>query len=404
MPKIIKNNWIVTIVTVALVVGVLGIISFSRAAFNPQINYQGKLTNASNVAVADGNKCMKFRLMDDPTAGTELWSEEWKAATSYVVSTSGLFSVMLGTNNSNISNVNFNQTLYLDVQFDPGCDNVYEEIFLPRKVIGAVPAAFEAGKLGGYTWASPGAIGGIGANTGTFSTLTATSTGSALTISGAGANINFTGAGLAQILTASNQHLALMPGGNLGIGTTSPYSKLSVWGTNTGATSLFELTNSASSTIMTALNNGRIGIGTTSPYALLSVTGQIVGEYFTATSTSATSTFPYLTATQSYLGTVVGGTWQGTAISNVYGGTGQNSSTWTGFASLSAGTWSASTTLSSAYGGTQQNSSGWNGIAAIDNGVWSASSTLTVYRGGTGATSPSQPMASYMAMVQEQYK
>jgi len=35
----------------------------------------------------------------------------------------------------------------------------------------------------------------------------------------------------------------------------------------------------------------RLGIGTTSPYAPLSVVGQIVGEFFTATSTTATSTF-----------------------------------------------------------------------------------------------------------------
>lgn len=36
---------------------------------------------------------------------------------------------------------------------------------------------------------------------------------------------------------------------------------------------------------------GKVGIGTTTPYAPLSVVGQIVGEYFTATSTTATSVF-----------------------------------------------------------------------------------------------------------------
>jgi hypothetical protein len=40
-----------------------------------------------------------------------------------------------------------------------------------------------------------------------------------------------------------------------------------------------------------ALRNGLVGIGTTSPYAKLSVVGQIVAAYFTATSTTATSTF-----------------------------------------------------------------------------------------------------------------
>jgi hypothetical protein len=85
--------------------------------------------------------------------------------------------------------------------------------------------------------------------------------------------------------------------GNVGIGTTTPYSRLSVWGLGTGTNRLFELTNSASTTLATFFEDGtgyflgNIGIGTTSPYAKLSVVGQVVGEYFTATSTTATSTF-----------------------------------------------------------------------------------------------------------------
>ncbi|GIW62068.1 MAG: hypothetical protein KatS3mg089_0920 [Patescibacteria group bacterium] len=67
-----------------------------------------------------------------------------------------------------------------------------------------------------------------GVITGTSQTLT--STGNALTLSGAGANISFSGAGLAQITTAASQHLALMPGGNVGIGTTTPQMKLDVAG------------------------------------------------------------------------------------------------------------------------------------------------------------------------------
>ncbi|MFH1232821.1 MAG: hypothetical protein V1651_03085, partial [Patescibacteria group bacterium] len=39
-------------------------ITSTNAAFNEQINYQGKLTDASNVAVSDGNKCIKFRMMN----------------------------------------------------------------------------------------------------------------------------------------------------------------------------------------------------------------------------------------------------------------------------------------------------------------------------------------------------
>ncbi len=86
---------------------------------------------------------------------------------------------------------------------------------------------------------------------------------------------------------------------NLGIGTSTPYSKLSVWGAGTGTNRLFELTNSASTTLASVLENGttylkgNLGIGTTSPYAALSVVGAsgVVADIFTATSTTATSTF-----------------------------------------------------------------------------------------------------------------
>lgn len=44
------------------------------------------------------------------------------------------------------------------------------------------------------------------------------------------------------------------------------------------------------------IDDGKVGIGTTSPYAKLSVVGQIVGSYFTSTSTTA-STFPYASTT-----------------------------------------------------------------------------------------------------------
>jgi hypothetical protein len=71
-------------------------------------------------------------------------------------------------------------------------------------------------------------ITGIGSFSGSSATLS--STGDALTLSGAGANINFSGAGLAQILTGVSQDLALMPGGNVGIGTTSPEDLLEIQG------------------------------------------------------------------------------------------------------------------------------------------------------------------------------
>lgn len=55
----------------------------------------------------------------------------------------------------------------------------------------------------------------------------------------------------------------------------------------------------------TYFNAGKFGIGTSSPYAALSVVGQVVGEYFTATSTTATSTFNQVKITAQHgVGTV----------------------------------------------------------------------------------------------------
>ncbi len=94
--------------------------------------------------------------------------------------------------------------------------------------------------------------------------------------------------------------------GNVGIGTSSPYAKLSVVGpvvaeyfhaTSSTATSTFAGGLSVAGTSgLTVLQNGNVGIGTTSPYAKLSVVGQVVGSYFTATTTTA-STFPYASTT-----------------------------------------------------------------------------------------------------------
>ncbi|HSE35000.1 MAG TPA: right-handed parallel beta-helix repeat-containing protein [Candidatus Paceibacterota bacterium] len=60
--------------------------------------------------------------------------------------------------------------------------------------------------------------------------------------------------------------------------------------TQTGAGKLLSLNNTVGE-MFTVANNGYVGIGTSSPYAKLSVTGQVAAEFFTGTSTTASSTF-----------------------------------------------------------------------------------------------------------------
>ena len=144
------------------------------AAFNEKINYQGKLADSTGSAVTDGNKCVKFRIMNSQApGGTELWSETWNGSSSYIVTSNGLFFALLGTHSS-LSSLDFNSaSMYLEIQYDPGCDGTFEEIFSPRKQFGTVPAAFESKKLAGYDWATPAGIGTGTPNSGAFTSLSA---------------------------------------------------------------------------------------------------------------------------------------------------------------------------------------------------------------------------------------
>jgi len=61
---------------------------------------------------------------------------------------------------------------------------------------------------------------------------------------------------------------------NVGIGTTSPNSKLEIRGTNSAATaSSLNVTDSVGSTLLFVRNDGNIGVGTTSPGARFMVVG-----------------------------------------------------------------------------------------------------------------------------------
>ncbi|MFZ2252681.1 MAG: beta-propeller fold lactonase family protein [Minisyncoccia bacterium] len=116
----------------------------AEAAPNYQMNYQGKLTNASNVAVADGTYNMRFWLLTSPSIATTsaIWTESLTSANKVQV-TNGLFSIMLGST-SPLTGIDFNQTLYLGVEIGGTSTPTWDGEMSPRKILGSVPAAFEA--------------------------------------------------------------------------------------------------------------------------------------------------------------------------------------------------------------------------------------------------------------------
>ena len=114
------------------------------------INYQGKLTNSGGVAISNGTYDLRFRLYDAASGGVPLWSEIWNSTTQKVTSTGGLFSIALGTHTAMTGSVNFNSdNLFLQVEFDPGADGVFEEVFTPRRRFASVPYAHNADTLDG---------------------------------------------------------------------------------------------------------------------------------------------------------------------------------------------------------------------------------------------------------------
>ncbi len=123
--------------------------SATNAAFNKQINYQGKLTTSVGVAVANGTYNMEFKLYTVSSGGTAVWTETRTGADKVQV-TSGLFSVLLGEVTS-LSGVDFNQTLYLGVNIGGTGSPAWDGEMTPRKKLGAVPAAVESERVGGFT-------------------------------------------------------------------------------------------------------------------------------------------------------------------------------------------------------------------------------------------------------------
>ncbi|MCB1058064.1 MAG: hypothetical protein KDD11_21405, partial [Acidobacteria bacterium] len=95
--------------------------------------YQGRLLeNTTGAGPVTGSVDIVFSIWSDLTDGTELWSESW----SNVQLSSGVFSVLLGSNGSPLDPAEFQNdpTLFVQLEIDG-------ETLSPRQQLGSVPFA-----------------------------------------------------------------------------------------------------------------------------------------------------------------------------------------------------------------------------------------------------------------------
>ncbi|MCB9815077.1 right-handed parallel beta-helix repeat-containing protein [Candidatus Nomurabacteria bacterium] len=144
----------IAIITLMTVMSFGAFVSPVVAEPAPTINYQGKLTGLEGSAVSDGTYNMRFWLLQSQVQATTsaVWTEELTGSNKVQV-TDGLFSVMLGSTTP-LTSVNFNQMLYLGVEIGGSTTPAWDGEMSPRKILGTVPAAFEAYQLGGVSSSS----------------------------------------------------------------------------------------------------------------------------------------------------------------------------------------------------------------------------------------------------------
>ncbi len=165
------------------------------AAINPQINFQGKLTNPDGTNVTDGTYSIVFSIYTVASGGTAVWTETQNSVTV----SSGIFQVSLGSVTALPGSVNFaSSSLYLGIKVGSDAE------MTPRIQFTAAPYAFNASTADNATQ-----LGGI-ASSGYVQLSPGSQQSGNINISGsvsAGSSLTFTAASAAGIQSASSQSL-----------------------------------------------------------------------------------------------------------------------------------------------------------------------------------------------------
>ena len=262
----------------------------TEASVYKAFNYQGKLLDASSIAVADGNYSITFLIYDSLAGGSCIWSARGTCGvpTAKTIAVSGgIFSTMLGES-GDVALPDFTSDSYfLEIRIDYGGT---PQILSPRKRIGSVPQALNANALVG-----DGVINlTSGATTTNAAAITVNSltTGNGLSISStsltSGALINLS---VNSTTATSNTQtgLKIATAGANGSATQTTYGGL-ITNTHTGTTStnyglhitasggtnnigLYTTASGGTNNYAAIFDAGSVGIGTTTPLAKLAING-----------------------------------------------------------------------------------------------------------------------------------
>ena len=139
----IGNN--IKTISLSLLVAIFGILFLyhpAHAAINPQINFQGKLTNPDNTNVANGTYSIVFSLYTVSSGGANIWTETQGS----VSVTDGVFQVALGSVTALPGSVDFNTaSIFLGIKVGADAE------MTPRIQFTAAPYAFNSDKVGGIS-------------------------------------------------------------------------------------------------------------------------------------------------------------------------------------------------------------------------------------------------------------
>ncbi len=223
----------VTFLTVLAVSLLLACFAFSHEAHAVQtvpykMNFQGRITDSSGSALADGTYNMKFRIYNASSGGTLEWSEQRaNSGSSGVTVTNGLFSVQLGDVTPLPVGIFTNTSLYFEIELPTpatatcttaSCESYTEGPMTPRNKLGTSAYAFNSDTLDGYDSAAFGRV--ATNNTWTGANLIRTANASALQVQNANSvdvfNVN-TSTGTVQIGNYNSGVNAV--GGKLAFGT-----------------------------------------------------------------------------------------------------------------------------------------------------------------------------------------